>query len=88
MTDVTVKKQEKKPRQKRLSLNKLAIALQEANAAIADVPDIQLDDINLIRLNSALAKAAAGIAADINVPASKLKLSVTLSGDTPAKRAA
>ena len=88
MTTETSKKQDKKPRQKRLNLSKLAVALQEATAAIADVPDIQLEDINLIRLNSSLTKAAADISAAIGVPANKLKLAVTLSGNTPAKRAA
>lgn len=88
MATETPKKKDKKPRQKRLNLNKLAVALQEANNAVAEVAEIKLEDINLIQLNSSLAKATAIISADINVPASKLKLSVSLAGDTPVKRAA
>lgn len=85
MSNETTKRKDKKPRQKQLNLSKLAAVLQEANTAIADVPEIKLEDINLIRLHSSLAKAAALISTDINVPAGKLKLSVALTGNSQAK---
>lgn len=85
MTTDTTKKKPTKERQKQLNLSKLAAALQEANKAAAAVPEIKLEDINLINLHSSLAKAAAMVATDINVPAGLLKLSASLSANKPAK---
>jgi hypothetical protein len=86
MTDATTKKS-KKPREKRHNLGKLIAAFQEA-AAIAASADIQASESNVSRLDAAMAKAREDFAAAIGVPVSRMKVSVSVTGNTPAKRAA
>ena len=85
MTEATTNTLNKKQRQKRPDLGKLADTLHAATNSIAHGTNTKADQVDLFRVALAHARAVEDLSAAVGVPREKLKLSFYIAADPKPK---